>query len=227
MQGLQLICLYRVIAFLKYPYLALSCNKKELATEGRPRTSRSISHGITRKRHGKDTEKTRKRHGKDTHTSFRLNKRGQVSFSALNIICYWFRLAAEKETWPLLFFRSRSISHGLTRNYTEGKCAGRRKTGPPHTQRWRRREGRKIKGEASFLDLSSLAYFASSRWVFLKEAKHFYREDAKTAKRQKGRSKKHLPRNYTEKTLKRHTHLSEPDALATVALILSSVISLP
>jgi hypothetical protein len=49
--------------------------------------------------------------------------------------------------------------------------------------------------------------------VFLKEAKHFYREDAKTAKRQKGRSKRFateghgnkaaeaeaLPRNYTEK----------------------------
>jgi len=27
-----------------------------------------------------------------------LNKRGQVSFSALNIICSWFRLDAEKET---------------------------------------------------------------------------------------------------------------------------------
>jgi len=37
---------------------------------------------------------------------------------------------------------------------------------------------------------------------FLKEAKHFYREDAKTAKRQKGRSKKHfshgITRKYTE-----------------------------
>jgi len=54
MQGLQLICLHRVIAFLKYPYLALSCNKKELATEGRPRTSRSICHG-------KDTEISRSR----------------------------------------------------------------------------------------------------------------------------------------------------------------------
>ena len=150
MQGLHLIRLHRVTVFLKYQELGLSCNKKELATERRPRISRSICHGITRKRHGRKQRQKQKNlprintelHRKDTE--IRLNKRGQVSFSALNIICSWFRLAAEKETWPLLFFRS----------------------------------------------------------------------------------KKHLPRNYTEKTLKRHTHLSEPDAWATVALILSSVISL-
>ena len=35
--------------------------------------------------------KTKNNHG-------RLNKRGQVSFSALNIFCSWFRLTAEKET---------------------------------------------------------------------------------------------------------------------------------
>ena len=56
-------------------------------TEAEERTSRSICHGLTR-----------------NYTEIsRLNKRGQVSFSALNIIYYWFRLAAEKETWPLLF----------------------------------------------------------------------------------------------------------------------------
>jgi hypothetical protein len=40
--------------------------------------------------------------------------------------------------------------------------------------------------------------------VFLKEAKHFYLEDAKTAKRQKGRSRIHIchgmTRNFMEKT---------------------------
>jgi hypothetical protein len=43
----------------------------------------------------------------------------------------------------------------------------------------------------------------------LKEAKHFYREDAKTAKRQKGRSKKHLPRNDTEKTRNQNAQAEE------------------
>jgi hypothetical protein len=45
--------------------------------KGRSRRSATDEHGKTRKR---------------------LNKRGQVSFSALNIFCSWFRLAAEKET---------------------------------------------------------------------------------------------------------------------------------
>ena len=35
--------------------------------------------------------------------------------------------------------------------------------------------------------------------MFLKEAKHFYREDAKTAKRQKGRSRRHICHGRTRK----------------------------
>ena len=46
--------------FLKYPYLGLNCKKEELATEGRPRTSRSICHGITRKRHGRKMRRQKK-----------------------------------------------------------------------------------------------------------------------------------------------------------------------
>ena len=83
-------------------------------TEIRPRISRSICHGRTRNY----TEISRSRiwprintelHGniqKHKLATEGLNKRGQVSFSALNIFCSWFRLTAEKETWPLLLFKS-------------------------------------------------------------------------------------------------------------------------
>jgi hypothetical protein len=39
--------------------------------------------------------------------------------------------------------------HGITRKNTESKCAGRRKTGPPPTRRWPRREGRKRRSIAT------------------------------------------------------------------------------
>jgi hypothetical protein len=41
---------------------------------------------------------TEKHGNKKKNNHGRLNKRGQVSFSALNIFCSWFRLTAEKET---------------------------------------------------------------------------------------------------------------------------------
>jgi hypothetical protein len=48
MYGLQLIYLYRVIVFVEYRYLALSCKKVELATEG---------HGKTRKENAQAEER--------------------------------------------------------------------------------------------------------------------------------------------------------------------------
>ena len=81
--------------FLKYPYLGLNCKKEELATERRPRTSRSICHGLTRNFTEKTEAKTRK------------EDQEQAEAFATEL-------------------------HGKD---TEGKCAGRRKTGPPHTRR--------------------------------------------------------------------------------------------
>ena len=87
------------------------------------------------------------------------------------------------------------ICHGRTRNFTESKIT--------HIFQSRMRERRLLPcaGVHNFL----LHIFTSLKRKrrFLKEAKHFYREDAKTAKRQKGRSKKHFShgrtRNFTEK----------------------------
>jgi hypothetical protein len=60
-------------------------------TEIRPRISRSICHGFTR-------IYTEGRHSEAEVSHGRLNKRGQVSFSALTIFYSWFGLTAEKET---------------------------------------------------------------------------------------------------------------------------------
>ncbi len=99
MQRLQLICLHRVIIFLKYWYLGLSCNKKELATEGRPRTSRSICHGRTRKRHGR---KQKQRHGR---------KKKQKHLPRINTEFHGKDRSKDTEGSR----SSRSICHGLTR----------------------------------------------------------------------------------------------------------------
>jgi hypothetical protein len=54
--------------------------------------------------------------------------------------------------------------------------------------------------------------------VFLKEAKHFYREEAKTAKRQKGRSRSichGMTRKNTEKTEAETRKKEQAEAFAT------------
>jgi hypothetical protein len=80
-----------------------------------------ISHG--KKNKNKQKNLPRKRHGKDTEISRSRDTEGRKSRSR----------DTEIRT-------SRCISHGITRKEgrritTEGKCAGRRKTGPPHTRR--------------------------------------------------------------------------------------------
>ena len=99
-------------------------------------------------------------------------------------------------------------SHGRTRNFTEGRIS--RSGSICHGMTRKNTEGK---------------HFFQSRMRkrrILKEAKYFYREDAKTAKRQKGRSKKHFSHGISRKeegrrkqkqktNTERRTHLSEPE----------------
>ncbi len=71
-----------------------------IATERRPRISRSICHGITRKRHG---NKQKQRHGR---------KKKQKHLPRINTELHGKDTEIRTRT-------SRSICHGLTRNYTE------------------------------------------------------------------------------------------------------------
>ena len=92
------------------------------------------------------------------------------------------------------------ICHGRTRNFTESKIT--------HIIQSRMRERRLLPCAGVYNFLLHIFTSLKRKRRFLKEAKHFYREDAKTAKRQKGRSKKHFShgrtRNFTESKI---THI--------------------
>jgi hypothetical protein len=77
----------------------------------------------------------------------------------------------------------RSICHGLTRNFTEGRPS--RDTERRHFFQSRMRERRLLPCAGVYNFLLHIFTSLKCKRRFLKEAKHFYREDAKTAKRQK------------------------------------------
>ncbi len=76
---------------------------RRLATEIKSRISRSICHGITRKRHGR---KQKQRHGR---------KKKQKHLPRINTELHGKDRSKDTEGSR----SSRSISHGLTRNFTE------------------------------------------------------------------------------------------------------------
>ena len=111
--------------------------------------------------------------------------------------------------------RSRSICHGkkkrqktkqknLPRNDTESKIT--------HVFQSRMRERRLLPCAGVYNFLLHIFTSLKRKRRILKEAKYFYREDAKTAKRQKGRSKKHFSHGISRKDTELHGRKKEEES---------------
>ena len=157
--------------------MGLNCKKDELATERRTRISRSICHGITRKRHGRKQKQRHGRKKKQKHlprinTEFHGKDRSKDTEGSKSSrsICHGMtrkrhgrKMRRQKKNWTSAYAKV-TKARGKGDQGAEGQTSPipsfHAKAGNPEIQAAKERQ---IKREASFLDLFSFAIFASSR----------------------------------------------------------------